>query len=250
MSLKAKIEAALFLTDKPLRAQAIAKIVNDDVQVVRRVLLELIHDYEEHGSALEIAQDNGYIIQVKDDYAQIVDEFLPMEMSSALVRTLSAIAIKQPVAQSDIIKIRGAGAYEHIRELLNRELITKREDGRSPLLATSKKFQEYFRLTKDAKILRHSLKRQEDSGQLQIASSELVRSGPDLQIGEDALQDDNADLNEQEALKQLLNGVFKVNEARTVEIEESFTAPRIGELGGIQSAEEQFTNRPMGNEVS
>lgn len=159
--LKSKVEAILFLTDKPMRAQAIARIVNEDVQIVRQAILDLIHDYEERASGLEIADDNGYIIQVKDEYASIIDEFVPMEMPVALIRTLSAIAIKQPVMQSEIIKIRGAGAYDHIKELMTRELIIKKEEGRSPTLSTTKKFQEYFRLSHDAKSLRTELRKEE-----------------------------------------------------------------------------------------
>lgn len=159
MSLKAKIESVLFLTEKPVRAQAIARIVNEDVQLVRQAILELIRDYENRDGALEIADDDGYIIQVKDQYSSIIDEFLPMELPVALLRTLSAIAIKQPVAQAEIIKIRGAGAYDHIKELLARELINKKEDGRSPLLTTTKQFQDYFRLTQDAKSLRTELRK-------------------------------------------------------------------------------------------
>jgi segregation and condensation protein B len=157
--LKSKIEAILFLTDKPMRAQAIARIVNADVQLVRQAILDLIHDYEERASGLEIADDNGYIIQVKDEYASIIDEFVPMEMPVSLIRTLSAIAIKQPVPQSEIIKIRGAGAYDQIKELMLRELVIKKEDGRSPTLSTTKKFQEYFRLSHDAKSLRTQLRK-------------------------------------------------------------------------------------------
>lgn len=159
--LKSKVEAILFLTDKPMRAQAIARIVNEDVQIVRQAILDLVHDYEERASGLEIADDNGYIIQVKDEYASIIDEFVPMEMPVALIRTLSAIAIKQPVPQSEIIKIRGAGAYDHIKELMTRELIIKKEEGRSPTLSTTKKFQEYFRLSHDAKSLRTQLRKEE-----------------------------------------------------------------------------------------
>jgi segregation and condensation protein B len=161
MSVKAKIEAVLFLTDRPIHAAAIARIVNADVQIVRQTLLELIHDYEERGGGLEIAQDNGYMFQVKDEYSSIIEEFLPMEMSAALLRTLSAIAIKQPVMQSEIVRVRGAGAYDHIKELLARELILKKEEGRSPILTTTKRFQEYFRLTKDAKSLRQTIKKQD-----------------------------------------------------------------------------------------
>ncbi|MDR3612481.1 MAG: SMC-Scp complex subunit ScpB [Candidatus Obscuribacterales bacterium] len=161
MKLKAQIEAILFLTDKPIKAAAIARQVNEDVQVVRQALLELIHDYEDRDGGLEIANDDGYAIQVRDEYASIIDDFAPMDMPIALVRTLSAIALKQPVTQSEIIKIRGAGAYEHVKELMLRELIQKKEEGgRSPALSTTKKFQEYFRLSQDAKSLRQDLSKQ------------------------------------------------------------------------------------------
>src|SRR5262249_4389702 len=132
MSLKAKIEAILFLTDRPIRAQAIARILNADVQEVRQGVLELIHDYEERDGGLEILNDDGYHFQVREQYSSLMDEFLPIEMSAALIRTLSAIAIKQPIAQSEIIRIRGAGAYEHIRDLVAKELVGKKDDGRSP----------------------------------------------------------------------------------------------------------------------
>lgn len=185
MSLKARIEAVLFLTDKPLRAQAIARIVNEDVQVVRQTILELIHDYESRQSGLEIADDDGYIAQVKDEYSSIINEFVPMELPMGLLRTLSAIAIKQPIPQSEIIKIRGATAYDHIKELVERELISKKEEGRSPLLSTTKKFQEYFRLSQDAKSLRHELQGQIDE---QLARAKAESDAALEAAGESAIQ--------------------------------------------------------------
>lgn len=171
--LKAQIEAALFLTEKPLRAQAVATIVNAEVNLVRQMILELIRDYEARNGGLEVSDDDGYIIQVKDEYTNLVDEFVPIDMPTALIRTLSAIAIKQPVMQSEIIKLRGAGAYDHIKDLLARELIMKREDGgRSPILTTTKKFQEYFRLSKDGKSFRQQM-----SGELKAASRSNEQAG-------------------------------------------------------------------------
>jgi len=156
--LKAQIEAALFLSEKPQKAAAVARLVNADVNVVRQLIIELIHDYEARNGGLEVADDDGYIIQVKDEYTHLVDEFVPIDMPTALIRTLSAIALKQPVMQSDVIKLRGAGAYDHIKELLARELISKREEGgRSPIITTTKKFQEYFRLSKDGKSFRQQM---------------------------------------------------------------------------------------------
>ncbi len=193
MSLKAKIEAVLYMTEKPLRAQAIAGIVGEDLQIVRQALLELIHEYEERDGGLEIADEDGYSFQVKDQYSNLMDEFLPIEMSAAQLRTLSAIAIKQPISQADIIRIRGAGAYDHIKELVQRGLVSKREDekARSPMLSTTKQFQEYFRLTKDGKSLRQYLKRQmkkkEKEGQeLLAADSESMENLPSAEISQSA----------------------------------------------------------------
>lgn len=184
MSLKRQIEALLFLTDKPLKAQVIARSVNQDIQLVRQAMLELINDYEERNGAIEIADEDGYMMQVKDEYSNLVDEFAPFEMPTSLVRTLSAIAIKQPVMQSEIIKLRGAGAYDHIKELMVRELIHKKEDGRSPILTTTKKFQEYFRLSKDGQSWRKVM----EQNNIEPAPMQL-----DLPLDFDASPDANSD---------------------------------------------------------
>lgn len=158
MSIKAKIEAILFLTSKPIKAQAIAALLNEDSSLVRQTILSLIQEYENKDGALEIASENGYIIQVKEEYANLLNDLNPIELSQAAIRTLSAIAIKQPVIQSEIIKLRGSGAYDHIKELLEKDFISKHDDGRSPTIMTTKKFQEYFRLSKEAHSLRKLFK--------------------------------------------------------------------------------------------
>ncbi|MBA4079547.1 MAG: SMC-Scp complex subunit ScpB, partial [Cyanobacteria bacterium PR.023] len=58
MSLKNHIEALLFLTDKPIKAAVIARTLNQDVQDIRKAMLELINDYETRNSALEIADED------------------------------------------------------------------------------------------------------------------------------------------------------------------------------------------------
>lgn len=168
MNLKRQIEALLFLTDKPLKTQVIARTINQDVQQVRQAMLELINDYEARDGAIEIADEDGYMMQVKDEFSNLVDEFAPFEMPTSLVRTLSAIAIKQPVMQSEIIKLRGAGAYDHIKELMIRELVHRKEEGRSPILTTTKKFQEYFRLSKDGQTWRKVMEK--TGGEKEVAA--------------------------------------------------------------------------------
>ncbi len=74
VQLKTHIEALLFLTDKPLKAQVIARTLNQDVQAVRQAMLELINDYESRNGAIEIADEDGYMMQVKDEFSSLVDE--------------------------------------------------------------------------------------------------------------------------------------------------------------------------------
>jgi segregation and condensation protein B len=201
MSLKPRIEAVLFLTDKPLAAAAIAQLVNVDVQAVRQSILELIHDYEERNSALEIADDGGYMMQVKDEYATFANDLAPIDLPVSVVRTLSAIAIKQPVLQSEIVRIRGAGAYDHVKELLEKELITKKEEGRSPLLGTTKKFQEYFRLSQDAKTLRSQLKEQaktEPPAEEETTAQESVNGESPIVDNDNIVAEDNSSIPESE----------------------------------------------------
>lgn len=153
-TLKGRIEATLFLTGKALTLVDLAEMLGAPPEEIEEALMELMGDYAfREGCALEIDDTDGYILQVREDYGDVVNKMMPLEMSAAELRTLSAIAIKAPVLQSDLIEWRGASAYEHIAELLKRKLISKRREGRSYMLGVTKTFHEYFKLMGDKKEL-------------------------------------------------------------------------------------------------
>ncbi len=155
--LKAQVEAVLFISDTPLKAGAISKMLNTSYEDVQSALVKLIQEYEDRNGGLEIGTDDGYIIQVRTQYLNIVTDMMPLELNPGPMRTLSAIALKEPVLQSEVIDMRGSGAYDHINELVEMELITKKPQGLSYILKTTQKFQQYFRLTKDADKIRDRL---------------------------------------------------------------------------------------------
>ena len=72
----------------------------------------------------------------------------------SIVKTLTVIALKEPIRQTELKEIR-SNAYEHIQELIEKGLIsrTKDKNGRSYNLKTTPKFAEYFKLKGDAKTL-------------------------------------------------------------------------------------------------
>ena len=176
-SLKGRIEAVLFLTGKALTLQDIRELIDAPHDDVETALVELMGDYNfRETSSLEIDDTDGYILQVKEEYGDIVNKMMPLEMSPAELRTLSAIAIKAPVLQSDLIEWRGAVAYEHIASLLQRKLITKRREGRSYLLNVTRHFHEYFKLTADKKALAHLVNLIGKEGEVPVAPTPVAES--------------------------------------------------------------------------
>ena len=158
--LKSKIEAVLFTTARALEAKEIAEFLGEDVDKVEEALVELIFDYASRDGALEIDDENGYILQVKEEHMDIVEKLCPAEMKPAVLKTLTVIALKEPIRQSYLKDLRGANAYDHVKELVDMGMISKTKDknGRSFNLRTTPKFEEYFKIKGDKKALARVLK--------------------------------------------------------------------------------------------
>lgn len=154
-NLKSKIEAVLFTTAKALKLKEIAEILGSETDETEEALLELIMDYASRDGALEIDDEDGYILQVKMEHMDIVEKLCPVELKPAVLKTLTVIALKEPIRQSYLKDLRGSTAYDHIPELVEKGLISKTKDknGRSFNLRTTQKFNEYFKLKGDAKAL-------------------------------------------------------------------------------------------------
>ena len=153
--LKSRIEAVLFVTAKALSVEEIATYLDVEAEQAEEAVLELIMDYSSRDGALEIDDENGYILQVKEDYMDLVELLCPVDLKPATLRTLSVIALKEPIRQTALIEMRGSGAYDHIKELVDKGLISKTRDknGRSFNLKTTPKFREYFKLKGDTRSL-------------------------------------------------------------------------------------------------
>lgn len=153
--LKSRIEAVLFTTARVLQIKDIADILEvQNEEEVEEAMLELIMDYSSRDSALEIDDENGYILQVKTEHMDIVEKLCPVELSKPVLKTLTVIAIKEPIRQAEL-KMYRSNAYEHINELVEKGLVSKTRDknGRSFNVSTTPKFAEYFKLKGDLRSL-------------------------------------------------------------------------------------------------
>ncbi len=176
MSLRSKIEAVLFVIGKAAEVEEIAEILREDPEEIESELLELIVEYSSRDSALEIDDENGYIIQVREEYRYIVEKLVPVELKPPVLRTLTVIALKEPLRQARLKDFRGAATYEHVGELLEKGLITRKKDknGRSFILKTTPKFAEYFKLKGDTRALAKILDLDKDSKQKKEKNTKIV----------------------------------------------------------------------------
>lgn len=164
MDLKSRIEAVLFVTADAMDIKDIAQILDEDKDAVESAMLDLIMDYSSREGALEISDEDGYILQVKQDYFDIVEKLCPLDISPAVLKTLTIIAIKEPIRQTLLKDMRGSNAYEHIQELIQKGLVVRKKDsnGRSFNIKTTPKFKEYFKIKGDKNILAKYLEHDED----------------------------------------------------------------------------------------
>lgn len=117
---------------------------------LRRVLDELIADYETGDRGMEIREiAGGYRVATKPEYHDAVRGFIkslkpPMKLSLQALETLAVVAYKQPVTAPEVSEIRGVDSAGVLGSLMSRKLITtagrKQVIGRPILYKTTKEF--------------------------------------------------------------------------------------------------------------
>jgi segregation and condensation protein B len=152
LSLPARIEAILYLKGRPLSLGDLAAIAGIGPQEAELALITLMADYAHRDTALEIRQEgHSYSLQLRESLGDLVQSLLPVDLSTAALRTLATIALKKRILQSELVDLRGSGAYDHIRELLAQNFIERKRqsEGRSYWLTLSEKFHRTFAVTED-----------------------------------------------------------------------------------------------------
>ena len=158
--LKSLIEAALYIAGRPLNDEILSKIFNTTSDKIFGAIQSLKKELDDRQSALEIIISPGptYSLQLRPKYVSYVQHLAPGSLfSTSELKTLSLVAIKQPVKQSEIAKIRGSQAYSHIKKLIEHGFLSVKKGGRTRILATTRIFSEYFGLPYDKRKLKLKL---------------------------------------------------------------------------------------------
>ncbi|MFM8526092.1 MAG: SMC-Scp complex subunit ScpB [Cyanobacteriota bacterium] len=153
LSLPAQMEAILYLKGRPLTLTELSEIAAISREEVELALITLMADYAHRDTALEIRQEGSrYSLQLRESLGALVQNLVPVDLSTAALRTLATIALKKRILQSELVDLRGSGAYDHIKELLAQDFIERKRqsDGRSFWLTLSEKFHRTFAIEAEA----------------------------------------------------------------------------------------------------
>ena len=155
-SLKQKVEAVLYLKGQPMTLAAIAVALGCESEDAEMGLIDLISEYAHRDSALEIVEtDAGFALRLRSEFEDLVNKLIPVDLGRGALRTLAAIALKKNIVQSELIELRGAGAYQHVQELVEQGFIKKKRqvEGRSSVLQVTAKFHQYFEIDELTKLI-------------------------------------------------------------------------------------------------
>ena len=144
--LKRVMQAALFMSSANLTYEQLNALSGNNTKITRQAITELMDEFNSTHDVLEIVEEgSGYRMKVRPPYDDRVSHLASKsEFNKGVVKTLAFIAYKQPLLQSTLVKVRSNSAYDHLKILMDKGLISREPKGKSFVLRTTKKFVEYF----------------------------------------------------------------------------------------------------------
>lgn len=129
-TLRAAVEAILFVVDTPLTVAALATALQRPIPEVQSALAALTAELDARRSGIELREVGGGVrLYTRPQLAAWVEAFLTegqrSRLTQAALETLAVIAYRQPVTRARISAIRGVNVDGVVRTLMARGLITE-----------------------------------------------------------------------------------------------------------------------------
>ena len=157
----ARLESALYSSGRPLTVEELIKASGTESrQKTLAVLDSIIKKMKNIFKAIEIVilPDGSYVFQIKPEYSSSVRKYASKPLlSRATQKTLSYIALEQPISSKQLLEVRGSGVYAHLKELRQLNFVEHQTVGRLRIYSTTEKFQKYFGIEGDVNALKQKL---------------------------------------------------------------------------------------------
>ena len=221
-----KVESVLFGAGRRLTLEQISVLCKEDPKEVQSALEALKQEYDTKDTSLRVITDGTFWkLTVRENYAETVQKLVTQtELSKTVMETLSVIAYKSPVLQSDVIRIRTNKAYDHLMELEQMGFVTRQKQGRTKIIRLTQKFFDYFDLPEDALKARFATVREKER---EVSEHEEQRKQLIEQINKHKEKttehDEQQRRQDEEKLKKLDEEITKIEKLETYGAKETFS---------------------------
>ena len=153
--LQSAVEALLFVSDEPVSAATLAKLLDKNPSSIDAVLQTLANEYEEQERGIQLREvAGGWRLYSHPAFHEVIEQYVlswdTRSLSQAALEALAVVAYHQPCTRAGLNGIRGVNSDGVIASLMEKGLV--REMGRDPgpgnaiLYGTTRTFLEKFGL--------------------------------------------------------------------------------------------------------
>jgi segregation and condensation protein B len=154
-AIRGAVEALLFVSDEPVPASRLAKILETGTSGVESTLKALAAEYRDDDRGFQLREvAGGWRLYTHPAYHGQVEEYVlswdTRKLSQAALEALAVIAYHQPVTRQGVNAVRGVNSEAVISSLIEkgfvREMGRDRNAGNAILYGTTRTFLERFGL--------------------------------------------------------------------------------------------------------
>ncbi|OFT91720.1 SMC-Scp complex subunit ScpB [Corynebacterium sp. HMSC28B08] len=137
--LRSRIESLLLVSDEPVTAAELARVLSTDATVVpaneiEMVLVEIRDEFDARGSGFELRESDGaFRLYTRRENSEAVESKLldgtQQRLSRAALETLAVVAYRQPVTRAQVSAVRGVNCDGVMRTLALRGLVSEVPEG-------------------------------------------------------------------------------------------------------------------------
>lgn len=154
-------EAALYVSGRPLDLKTLGSVIGARSEEKIRSIARMVAERYANGPIQVFELPDGrFVMQLRPEFVKHVRKLSNRPLlTPGPLRTLSFIALRQPIPQSYVVRVRGKLAYGHVKQLKEMDLVSDERIGRTRLLRTTLTFADYFNLSHDSLLMKRELRR-------------------------------------------------------------------------------------------
>ena len=160
-NMKGAVEALLFVSDEPVSAARLARVLEAAPGEVESVLAELAQDYQEAERGFQLREvAGGWRLYTHPAHHDVIEQYVlswdTRRLSQAALEALAVVAYHQPVTRGGVNAVRGVNSEGVIASLMEKGLVREagrdKNQGNAILYATTRTFLEKFGLKDIAEL--------------------------------------------------------------------------------------------------